>query len=146
MCNTRTCLLAATTALAVNLPVFAQEEGQLIEEIVVIGSYIKRDNFELPSPIHIIDQVDIEDEGVAQLGDIIRNLTFNYGTANITNATATTFQQAYESVENLRGIGGTLTLLDGRRAVINNANLHYPPIAIERIEILKDGASALNLR
>ncbi|MFU8816142.1 MAG: TonB-dependent receptor plug domain-containing protein, partial [Pseudomonadales bacterium] len=127
------------------LPAATAAEGA-IEEVVVTGSYIRRkDSFDSPSPINVIDSVNIAEQGVAAMADIIKNQTFNYGTDFVANATASTFQEGARSFANLRGLGegATLTLVDGRRTLTGNVNILYPQIAIGRIETLKDGASAL---
>jgi iron complex outermembrane receptor protein len=122
---------------------------QVVEEIIVTGSYIRRDDFDLPSPIDIISASDIEEQGSVHLGDVIRNLTYNYGTATIENITSGTPQIADVSFANLRGLGGraTLNLMDGRRALTRDGNTNindtYPQIVIDRIEVLRDGGSAL---
>ncbi len=122
----------------------AQDE-EIDDEIIVTGSYIRRGNFDSSSPINIIDQSDLLREGRPQMGEVIRNQTFNYGTTTIDNIEGTTFQFGTFSAANLRGLGpgATLTLMDGRRSVTSNVNLMYPQIAIQRIETLLDGAAAL---
>lgn len=123
--------------------------SQVVEEMIVTGSYIRRDDFDLPSPVDIISASDIEEQGTAHLGDVIRNLPYNYGTATIDNLTGETQQIADASFANLRGLGSraTLSLMDGRRALtldgVTNINNTYPQIVIDRIEVLRDGGSAL---
>jgi len=117
-----------------------------IEEIVVTGSFIRRkDSFDTASPVNVLDEVDLAEQGQVNLGEIIRNQPFNYGVdavANIIGATPTsgTFSQA-----NLRGLGtgATLTLLDGRRTPNQNVQNLYPRIMLQRIETLTDGGSAI---
>ncbi|TDJ39872.1 MAG: hypothetical protein E2O54_09435 [Gammaproteobacteria bacterium] len=117
----------------------------IIEEIVVTGSYIKRDSFDSASPLTVIDQEQIAANATPNLGEILVDQTFNYGTEYQTNTYAARFQLGNTSQANLRGLGpgATLDLIDGRRT--NNPFLTntIPQIAIERIDILKDGASAL---
>ncbi len=125
-------------------PALAQDE-EVDDEIIVTGSYIRRGNFDSSSPINIIDQSDLLRQGRPQMGEVIRNQTFNYGTTTIDNIEGTTFQFGTFSQANLRGLGAaaTLTLMDGRRSVNENVNLMYPQIAIQRVETLLDGAAAL---
>lgn len=131
------------------------------EEVIVTGSYIRRDNFDLPSPIVVLDEIDLEMAGTPDLGDIMFDQTFQTGV----NANATPFegggaddQQWNQGVEvwaNLRGLGSraTMTMMDGhrlpadtntwgRRAGVDVTNT-YPGIAIGRVETILDGASAL---
>jgi iron complex outermembrane receptor protein len=146
--------LFATSALALAAfplgicasPAEAQEGEAGAEEnvVVVTGSFIRRGDFESASPIEIIDQSELQAEGVTQATDIIRNLNINVGSR-------IAFDQANNgrggvSTFNLRGLGAssTLTLFNGRRVSprATNANL-FPVMAIGRVEVLKDGASAL---
>ena len=122
------------------------EAGEQYEEVIVTGSYIKRkDSFDTANPINIVDSVDIAEQGVANMGDVIKNQTFNYGTVFGTNTTARIFQEGLASNANLRGLGSgaTLTLINGRRTLTQNVNNLLPQIAIQRIETVKDGSSAI---
>ena len=84
--------------------------------MVVTGSYINgKDSFDLANPLNIVDSVDIAEQGAANMGDIMKNQTFNYGTVFVTNTTARIFQEGLASQANLRGLGSgaTLTLING---------------------------------
>ena len=139
----------------------AEDEEQAIEELIVTGSHIRRDNFNVPSPMVITTQLDLELAGTADLGDVIFDQTFQYGV----NANATPFEgigaddqqwnQGQEVWANLRGLGtrATMTMIDshrlpadtntwGRRAGVD-INGTYPNIAIGQIQTILDGASAL---
>lgn len=124
-------------------PVRAEE--QKMEAEVVTGSHIERDGFDQTAPTEIVSAVDIAEEGTPQLAGIFRNMTFNYGVETISDAFAAFGQGGYDGTANTRGLGqsATLILLDGRRSATDNVNDMYPRIAIERIEVLKDGAAAL---
>lgn len=119
----------------------AEEEG--IEEVIVTGSYIKRDNFDSASPMQIIDQVELSAEATPSLGEIMANQTFNFGSDIFANGYARRYQEGNVTSANLRGLGATLTLIDGKRTSNSNLNNMLPQIAIARVDILKDGASAL---
>ena len=137
------------------------EDDEEVEEMIVTGSFIRRDNFDLPSPMDVIDEVDLELAGTSDLGDIMFDQTFQTGV----NANATPFEgsgaddqqwnQGTEVWANLRGLGSraTMTMMDGhrlpadtntwgRRAGVDVTNT-YPSIAIGRVETILDGASAL---
>ncbi len=132
------------TALTL-LPVSNAMAEEQIEEIVVTGSYIKRDSFDSSSPITIVDQTAIAANATPNLGEVLVAQTFNYGTDFQTNTYSARFQLGNISQANLRGLGpgATLDLIDGKRT--NNPFLSnsIPQIAIRRLDILKDGASAL---
>ena len=137
------------------------EEAEEVEEIVVTGSFIRRDNFDIPSPMHVTDELDIELAGTPDMGDIIFDQTFQFGV----NANAAPFEgdaaddqqwnQGSEVWANIRGLGAraTMTMMDshrlpadtntwGRRTGVDVTNT-YPQIAIGRVETILDGASAL---
>ena len=161
--NTRRTVLATLVAsqLALAAPtVIAQESEQpeesQVELILVTGSYVRRsENFESPSPLAVVDSVAIDTIGAKNIADITQTLTINTGAENnpdafTQNATAGT------SNINLRGLGvaSTLVLLNNKRQVVNaqpnNEGLNFvdtsslvPMIAIDRMEVVKDGASAL---
>jgi iron complex outermembrane receptor protein len=126
----------------------------IIEEVIVTGSYLTRTAADSPSPLSVITSADIEDLGAADVAEVIRSLPWNSGS----QTTATTFQGGGSDGRtniNLRnlGHGATLPLVNGKRHVPSwyndrgnastNINALIPNIAIERIEIVRDGASAL---
>ncbi|MDT8427569.1 MAG: TonB-dependent receptor [Pseudomonadales bacterium] len=123
----------------------AQAEPE-IQEVVVTGSFIRRqDNFDTVSPVDTIDAQNIAEQGSPNIGEIIRNTTFNYGVASVTNILGSTAQGGTAPNANLRGLGAnaTLTVLDGRRTVSQNLSNLYPQIAVARIETLTDGGGAI---
>lgn len=121
------------------------QAGQAMEEVVVTGSYIRRDSFDSASPITTIDAIEINDRATPVLGEVLRNMPSQYNIDTITQILSTRPQEGNSQGANLRGLGAnaTLQLVDGRRTAIANVNQFYPQIAIERIEFLKDGAAAL---
>lgn len=148
----------ASQLLALPTVVSAQQEedNSEVELILVTGSFVRRsENFESPSPLAVIDSIAIDSIGAKNIADITQTLTINSGAENnpdafTQNATAGT------SNINLRGLGvaSTLVLLNNRRQVVNsqqtNEGLNFvdtsslvPMIAIDRMEVIKDGASAL---
>lgn len=146
--------------LAANSMAIAQEqevkEDQAIELIMVTGSFVRRsENFESPSPLAVVDSVAIDAIGAKSIGDITQTLTINTGAENTPDA-FTQNATAGTSNMNLRGLGvaSTLILLNNKRQVVtaqpNNAGVNFvdtssliPMIALNRMEIVKDGASAL---
>jgi iron complex outermembrane receptor protein len=151
MVSSRTLRAAAcfgTAAMLIYLPGGAFAE-QSVEEVIVTGSYIRRDNFETASPIHVMDARTIEQQGTPVLGEILRNSTFNYGVESVTNILAANPQGGASASANFRGLGenATLTLLDGKRTIRGGAGTSltnlYPQILISRVEALTDGGSAV---
>ncbi len=137
-------LIGTVGLLAPAVPVLAAEQQQIIEEIIVTGSLIRRDSFDSSSPLTVVGQEEIADNATPNLGEVLVNQTFNYGTDFQTNTYGARPQIGTDTAPNLRGLGerATLNLLDGKRGIGTNLNNALPQIAIERIDILKDGASA----
>ncbi|MCY4214039.1 MAG: TonB-dependent receptor [Gammaproteobacteria bacterium] len=145
--------LIACAGLGLSLAAAAQEaaDEEVIEEVIVTGSLIKRATvFEGRAPVQTIDATLIETSGAVQPVDILKNLTLNTGSEHATELN----DRQGVSQFNLRGLGlsSSLTLLNGRRAGVSpvaNAqatmffDINTLPInMIERVEILRDGASA----
>ncbi|MCX6127848.1 MAG: TonB-dependent receptor, partial [Proteobacteria bacterium] len=118
------------------------------EKIQVTGSRIKRTEVEGVSSIIQIDHETIEKSGVSTVGELLQNLavsidgSYSSSTVNDTRGNVTNV--------NLRGLGpeNTLVLLDGRRLPdeggLGVVDLSVIPMAaVERIEVLKDSASAI---
>lgn len=116
-----------------------------VEEVVVTGSYIRRsEGFTQASQITQLSADDLKDEGTMNLGEVIQNMSFVGGpSSSITNTIQGTSSRS-TSID-LRGLGprSTLTLLDGKRIADSNVNTMLPTIAIQRIDIVADGAAAL---
>lgn len=134
----------------------SEEGAEDVELILVTGSFVRRsENYESPSPLAVVDSIAIDSIGAKNIADITQTLTINTGAQNSPDA-FTQNATAGTSNINLRGLGvaSTLVLLNNRRQVVNaqptNDGLNFvdtsslvPMIAIDRMEIIKDGASAL---
>ncbi len=124
-----------------------------LEKFEVTGSRVKRLDVETPAPVVAYSAADIENKGYTNIGDFIQSLPFNSGAANSIYQTASFTRGA--ATTNLRGLGAQrfLVLLNGRRPVTyalttsgNNSVFDFnslPASAIETVEFLKDGASAI---
>lgn len=122
-----------------------------LEEIIVIGSHI-RGLENSTAPVTVLDRAYIDATGVTTTTGLIEALPQNFALTNqsgvqVPGVTATGVQG---SSINLRGIGEgtTLVLVNGRRMALGYlgaaADISALPLsAIERVEILTDGASAL---
>ncbi|RPI16480.1 MAG: TonB-dependent receptor [Lysobacterales bacterium] len=135
----------------------AQTAGdQKLEEVYVTGSRIARgSDFESPSPVATFDRAALEKSGYTTLQQLLEKQPF------AGNGTFSTRGNNQDSTANgaasisLRGLGAdaTLVLVNGRRVAIsafaegittNFVDINTIPVAaIERIEVLKDGASAV---
>ncbi|MDO9519401.1 MAG: TonB-dependent receptor [Pseudohongiella sp.] len=142
--------------LAIAAIIFSSTSGQVlgqggtgqaeIEEVVVTGSFIRRtEGFRASSPITQISADDIAQFGTTRVGDMISSMSFNNGTPTSANILGTGASTATSSSINLRGLGygATLSLVDGLRVNGGNVNVFLPQIAIQRLDIVTDGAAAL---
>ncbi len=128
------------------LTTFALSEGDIIEEIIVTGSRIKRQDFFSASPIFTISQDDFKRAGITNIEDILNDAP------QMTPAEDRTSNNPGTGIAgiNLRGLGTkrTLSLQNGRRIAPANvfgavdAN-NIPAALIDRIEIVTGGASAV---
>ncbi|OCW97097.1 TonB-dependent siderophore receptor [Alishewanella sp. HH-ZS] len=125
-----------------------EEEAAKVERIEVTGSRIKRTDLEGALPVTVIDREMIDMSGQLSVSDLLRGTTFN-STGSFRPQSGSS-AQGTASI-NLRGLGSdrTLVLVDGRRlpkspSTGDSQDLNSIPIgAVERIEILSDGASAM---
>jgi iron complex outermembrane receptor protein len=124
-----------------------------LETVIVTGSHIRRTDAETPTPLQVITAEEIRESGFTSTQDILHNLTAN-GQGTLSQGFSGAFASGAAGVA-LRGlnVGYTLTLIDGhrmapypigddgQRSFVDVANLPFD--AIERVEVLKDGASAV---
>jgi iron complex outermembrane receptor protein len=123
-----------------------------LQEIVVTGSLIKRTDLETPAPVQVLTSEDIKNMGYTNVSQALANVSAN-GQGTLSQGFSFAFAAGGSGVA-LRGltVGGTLTLIDGQRMVpypISDDNQRsfvdvsaIPINTVERIEVLKDGASA----
>src|SRR6266436_7519235 len=142
---------AAWVTVLIAPPAFAQ---QTIERVEITGSSIKRIDAETALPVQIISRQEIEASGSANVEQYLQGLGVALqGNNNTVAATASGATSGGISTVSLRGLGSqrTLVLIDGRRVSAGGTLTdsttvdvnHIPVAAIERIEVLKDGASAI---
>jgi outer membrane receptor protein involved in Fe transport len=118
------------------------------EIIIVTGSAIERKSVTTTAPLAMISRKDLETAGVATIDKVLQNLPAQ---SNGINAQTNNGGDGSARID-LRGVGTnrTLTLINGRRMVSGgtgadtSVDINSIPMAvIERIEVLKDGASAV---
>ena len=141
---------AALLALGAVAPgmVSAQEGAQQLERVEVTGSSIKRISGESALPIQTITAADIAKTGYTSVTDVIQNMPAMQGFT--TNSQSVNGGGGGAATASLHALGSsyTLVLLNGRRLAPyttgSTVNLNSIPLAaIERVEVLTDGASAL---
>jgi iron complex outermembrane recepter protein len=139
-------VMAAIGAMSALVGAAAMAQEQRIE---ITGSRIKRISAEGPLPVEVITRADIERKGVASTNDLLRSLSFMSSFNDELFANSPNFSGA--ATAGFRGLDGsqTVILLNGRRLANYGfdgafVNLNTIPLgAIERVEVLKDGASAI---
>ncbi|MEM6639009.1 MAG: TonB-dependent receptor [Pseudomonadota bacterium] len=141
--------VAATVASAPSA--FAQSDDVAEQDkVTVTGSRIQRVDLETAQPVTTISREDIDASGEISVAEVLRGSSFNsFGSFRQSSGSSAQSQ----STVSLRGLGAarTLVLLNGRRmsgsptfGAGSAANLNVIPIAaVERIEVLRDGASAV---
>ena len=88
-----------------------QQANQVIEEVIVTGSYIRRQSqLDSPSPLVTVGYEDMEDLGVNEISDIIERMTINTGSQNSPDAFTQNFTTGTTNI-NLRGLGVSSTLI-----------------------------------
>ncbi|HEX4235925.1 MAG TPA: TonB-dependent receptor [Caldimonas sp.] len=134
---------------------FAQDSGsaQTLERVTVTGSNIKRTDTETASPVQILTRQDIEKTGKQSIQEVLRQVTAD-GQGSIPSSFSNGFASGSAAVS-LRGLGvnSTLVLVNGRRMTTygladdgtrNFVDINSIPLeAVDRVEVLKDGASAI---
>lgn len=142
---------SGAAALGVGSVAFAQnaattpnspQQPQTLQTIVVTGSHIRRVDLETSNPVTVVTSRQIQASGKLTLGDIVQDLPSMAGAA--TNPNVNNGGGAGASTVSLRGLGSsrTLILIDGHRVLNNDINA-IPVELVERIEVLKDGASSV---
>ena len=141
----------ATTAVAADTASDTSEAA--LQEVVVTGSRIARADAATAENVQVISAAAIQNSGQETVADYLRTISSTFGN-NSNESYSNSFAPGASSIA-LRGLSGkdTLVLLNGRRitnyALFNNlsdasVDLNVIPLAaIERIEILKSGGSAI---
>jgi outer membrane receptor protein involved in Fe transport len=159
-----TTMVAGAAAMSLTLlapgAAFAQDatntqEATSIDEVVVVGSRIRRDNYNAPSPTQVVTREEATLQGFASTTEALQSTAVTGGTSQINNSYGgyVTNGGPGANTIGLRGMGPsrTLVLLNGRRVSpagsrgsVGSADLNVLPTAmIDRVEVLRDGASSV---
>lgn len=131
----------------------ANDKGAAIQRVEVTGSNIRRADKETPSPVQTITADALKKSGYNTVSEVLRDLTAN-GQGTLSPSFSGAFAAGASGIS-LRGltVGATLVLIDGhrmapfplsddgQRAFVDISSIPFD--AVERIDILKDGASAV---
>lgn len=152
--------ILAAAAMFAGQPAVAQDTGdegaeEADETIVVVGSRLRRDVYNSPSPIQVVTNEESIRAGFNATAEVLQGTAISGGNAQINNAFGgyVTNGGPGANTLSLRGLGATrtLVLLNGRRVApagsrgsVGSADLNVLPSAlIDRIEVLRDGASSI---
>ena len=149
-----TALASSALSMAVASPAMAQaDSAQPAARVVVTGSLISRTDLETAAPVQVITAQDIQKSGKTSIADLLTDLAAN-GAGTLGSGFSSAFANGASGIS-LRGltVGSTLVLVDGhrlapyplsddaQRSFVDISNIPFD--AIDSIEILKSGASAL---
>jgi len=152
------CLASPLLLTAAHAQSADETEAAKLDSIVVTGSNLKGVDLEESQPIVIIDAEQIREFGAVSASDLLKQISASAGgTGNFSTSNSGALQAdapAGSAGASLRGLGtaSTLTLVNGRRVASssfangseNFVDLNAIPIAaIDRIEVLTTGASAV---
>lgn len=153
-------LLATSVAAQAQSPAAETNDAKTLDAVTVTGTNLRGVDLAEAQPVQVIDAVKIERLGLASIGDVLKLISeTGGGTGNFSTATSGALQAdspAGMAGASLRGLGAgsTLTLVNGRRVAassfsngVRSENFvdinAIPMAAVERIEVLSAGASAI---
>ncbi|MEZ0471462.1 TonB-dependent receptor [Luteimonas salinilitoris] len=138
------------------LPAPRRERVAEVDAVIVTGTFLRRTDAETVLPVTTIGQTEIELSGVNTASELLSQLPQSAAFDNAETATGPNDARGDAASVNLRGLGSgnTLVLLNGRRIAPHpisagavprlSSNINQIPLgAVQSIEVLRDGASAL---
>ncbi len=142
-------ICAAGMATLIAAPAFAQEADAPIQRVQITGSAIKRIDAETSVPVTIVKVEDLKKQGITTIEQVMSSISAVQSSTGTSQSVGSSTGGA--SFADLRGIGAnkTLILLNGRRLANNALDSSAPDLnmipfaALERVEVLRDGASSL---
>jgi iron complex outermembrane receptor protein len=140
-------MFAGSAALMLAQPALAQDAP--IQRVEITGSAIKRIDAETAVPVTVVRMADLKKEGITTIEQVLSNLSVSQASQGTSQVVGLGTGGA--SFADLRGVGAnkTLILLNGRRLANNAFDSSAPDLnmipfaALERVEVLRDGASSL---
>ncbi|MBZ3928672.1 TonB-dependent receptor [Xanthomonas citri] len=146
-------VLALVVGVAAPTAAFAQEStaGNTtnLDRIEITGSRIRQVDVETAQPVLTISRQDIQAQGFNSVADILQNISAAGSPTFSRSSPLTSNQEAGGSYIDLRNLGAqrTLVLVNGKRLGISPNGYQdvssIPTVIVERIEVLKDGASSI---
>ena len=143
---------AALAVCAGGIAPLAVAQQQQLERVEITGSSIRRVDAEAALPVQVVTKEEIARTGATSTEQLLQTISAMSSQGGINNATGAGNSTYGQSSISLRGLGEdrTLVLVNGRRLAAfaggngGSININAIPLAaIEKVEILKDGASAV---
>lgn len=145
-------MFAGSAAFALAQPALAQQADAPIQRVEITGSSVKRVDAETALPVQVLTKAEIQRTGATSTQELLQSISAISSAGSVTNATGAGTSTGGLSSISLRGLGSTrtLVLVNGRRLAAfagsdgASVNVNAIPLAaIERVEVLKDGASGV---
>jgi outer membrane receptor protein involved in Fe transport len=150
-----TAIIAAETGKTANSTT-ADDETIIIDAVTVTGSNIKGVNTEKTLPITVVTADEVRDTGISSMAELVESMPYSTNVSINEASTGPNDARGDVSTINLRNMGAsrTLVLLNGRRMSAYGVTPGTPPVqfvninsiplgAIQQVEVLRDGASAI---
>ena len=142
-------MFAGGAAFVLAQPAMAQQADAPVQRVEITGSAIKRIDAETAVPVTVLKMDDLKKEGITTVEQVMANLSVSQSSQGTSQSVGSSTGGA--AFADLRGIGAnkTLVLLNGRRLANNAFDSSAPDLnmipfaALERVEVLRDGASSL---
>ncbi|MEJ5999796.1 TonB-dependent receptor [Paucibacter soli] len=149
--TTRLCGALALAYAGLHAGAVYAQEGQKLERVEITGSSIKRISDEASLPVTVVTKADIERSGVQNTEQLIDRISAVSSAGGQVAAGVSGLATYGLSAVSMRGLGSqrTLVLVNGRRLAVfagsgSAVNVNAIPLAaIERVEVLQDGASGV---
>ncbi|MGI4845407.1 MAG: TonB-dependent receptor domain-containing protein [Janthinobacterium lividum] len=141
--------IALAVAVALQSMVSVAQAQEVLQRVEVTGSRIRQVDLETAQPVQVMTQEQIQKTGLVTVGDVINNMSSAGSPAFSKGGALTSNRENGGQYANLRNLGGQrlLVLVNGKRwsqSVAGFTDLStIPSSMIERMEILKDGASSI---
>ena len=151
-------VVAVTAGQTMTVALQMEPSALYLDEVVVTGTAFKESPISLTYAVAVVGRDKMEEQGSPQAVDFFKNLSASHGVIGERSSwynagQAATLSESIANV-NLRGLGAsrTLVLINSRRQTYVPARLIggrfvdvnvIPAIAIDRVEVLKEGASAI---
>ncbi|MCC2954273.1 TonB-dependent receptor [Massilia sp. IC2-477] len=141
--------IALAVAIALQSMISVAQAQEAMQRVEVTGSRIRQVDLETAQPVQVMTQEQIQKTGLVTVGDIIANMSSAGSPAFSKGGSLTSNRENGGQYANLRNLGTQrlLVLVNGKRWTQTVAGLTdmstIPSSMIERLEILKDGASSI---